>query len=229
MKKHTEPLCCEQFYHIYNRGINGENIFLEQKNYQFFLEKYIKYIEPVAETYAYCLLKNHFHVMIRTRSAEEIIKVARPKGGGSTNVGEAARKNVGEVLNLPDVDSEILASHLLSLRFGTFFNSYAQAINKVYHRTGNLFEETFRSIPINSENFGCWLVYYIHANPQKHRFVEDFRDYPHSSWHSFLSKANTRLKRAEVLDWFGGLKGFLHFHNDKNLFDESSIFGIELD
>ncbi len=221
MKKHTEPLCSEQFYHIYNRGINGENIFLEQKNYRFFLEKYIKYIEPVAETYAYCLLKNHFHVMIRTRSAEEIIKVARPKGGSFINV--------GEVQNLPDVDSEIFASQLLSLRFGTFFNSYAQAINKVYHRTGNLFEETFRRIPIQSETHGCWLVYYIHANPQKHRFVKDFREYPHSSWHAYLSKSDTRVKRAEALDWYGGLKGFLHFHNDKNPFDESSIFGIEMD
>ncbi len=220
MKKHTEPLFAEQFYHIYNRGINGTDIFMEEKNYAFFLEKYIKYIEPIAETYAYCLMKNHFHIMVRMRNVEAIIATEKPK-----------KDNVGEVQNLPDVkpDPEILASKLISQRFGTFFNSYVQAINKVYQRTGNLFEETFRRIPINCENYGCWLVYYIHANPQKHKFVADFREYPHSSWHTYLSTAKTRLKREVTLDWYGGLKGFLHFHNDKNPFDESSIFGIEID
>jgi hypothetical protein len=198
MKKHAEPLFAEQFYHIYNRGINGTDIFIEEKNYAFFLNKYIQYIEPIAETYAYCLLKNHFHIMVRMRSVEEIIAAVQPKVKAKGGTGA----NVGEVQNLADVelDPEILASKLISRRFGTFFNSYSQSINKVHGRTGSLFEEPFRRIPINSENYGCWLIYYIHANPQKHRFVEDFREYPHSSWRSFLSKGNTRIKRNEALE-----------------------------
>ena len=75
MKLNIEPLQPDSFYHIYNRGINGENIFKQERNYSYFLKKYALYIEPVAETYAYCLLKNHFHLLIRTRSEEEILKL----------------------------------------------------------------------------------------------------------------------------------------------------------
>ena len=41
------------YYHIYNRGNNGENIFIEERNYHYFLQLYSKYILPIAETYAY--------------------------------------------------------------------------------------------------------------------------------------------------------------------------------
>ena len=61
------PLEPGTYYHIYNRGNNGENIFLEERNYAYFLNLYAKHIQPVAETFAYCLLRNHFHVLARTR------------------------------------------------------------------------------------------------------------------------------------------------------------------
>jgi putative transposase len=56
-------------YHIYNRGNNRENIFREERNYNFFLKLYTRHISLVAETYAYCLLKNHFHLLIRVNEA----------------------------------------------------------------------------------------------------------------------------------------------------------------
>lgn len=61
------PLLPGQYYHIYNRGNNRENIFQEERNYAYFLNLYAKYIEPVGETYAYCLLRNHFHFSVRIR------------------------------------------------------------------------------------------------------------------------------------------------------------------
>jgi hypothetical protein len=54
------------YYHIYNRGINGENIFKEERNYAYFLSKYAIYLSPMLETYAYCLLKNHFQLFCGT-------------------------------------------------------------------------------------------------------------------------------------------------------------------
>ena len=65
------PLELGKYYHIYNRGNNGESIFLEDRNYTYFLQLYIKYIEPIALTYAYCLLRNHFHFLIRTKTVAE--------------------------------------------------------------------------------------------------------------------------------------------------------------
>lgn len=59
------PLTPGDFFHVYNRGNNRENLFREAENYRFFLRRYLQYIEPVAATYAYCLLPNHFHLLIR--------------------------------------------------------------------------------------------------------------------------------------------------------------------
>ena len=67
------------YYHIYNRGTNRENIFIEERNYAYFLRLYVKHIEPVAETYAYCLLRNHFHVFARIRE-EDPKGLERPLG-----------------------------------------------------------------------------------------------------------------------------------------------------
>ena len=79
------PLLYGTVYHIYNRGINGENIFIQEKNFSHFLTLYTKYIEPVAETYAYCLLRNHFHLLVRIKSEAEILKTLRtyPKNARS--------------------------------------------------------------------------------------------------------------------------------------------------
>jgi putative transposase len=66
------PLLFDTCYHIYNRGNNHENIFIQERNYTYFLNLHFKYIEPVAETFAYCLLRNHFHMLVRIKSEEEI-------------------------------------------------------------------------------------------------------------------------------------------------------------
>ena len=54
-------------YHVFNRGNNQENIFIEDRNYLYFLTLLKKYLLPVADIYAYCLLKNKIFTY-RTRS-----------------------------------------------------------------------------------------------------------------------------------------------------------------
>jgi len=66
------PLLHGNYYHIYNRGNNSIDVFLETENYLYFLRLYAKYIEPVADTYAWCLLKNHFHILVRIKDRTEI-------------------------------------------------------------------------------------------------------------------------------------------------------------
>ena len=58
-------------YHIYNRGNNRESIFREQRNYIYFLKLYEKYIPLVADTFAYCLLPNHYHLLVRVKTVDE--------------------------------------------------------------------------------------------------------------------------------------------------------------
>lgn len=65
------------FYHIYNRGNDGEILFREKRNYRYFLELYTKYVEPVAKTYAYCLLRNHFHFLVRIKDYTDLELTAK--------------------------------------------------------------------------------------------------------------------------------------------------------
>jgi REP element-mobilizing transposase RayT len=63
-----ETLEKDHFYHIYNRGINRSNIFSNDENKRYFLQLYHKYLSPEVSTFAYCLLKNHFHMVIRVET-----------------------------------------------------------------------------------------------------------------------------------------------------------------
>jgi len=56
------------YYHIYNRGNNKENLFIEEKNYTYFLNLLSKHILPIAYLLSYCLLKNHFHLLVHTKN-----------------------------------------------------------------------------------------------------------------------------------------------------------------
>ena len=65
-----EVLEKDKFYHIYNRGINGEIIFASNENKRYFLKLYLKYLENKADTFAYCLMDNHFHFVTRVIKEE---------------------------------------------------------------------------------------------------------------------------------------------------------------
>jgi REP element-mobilizing transposase RayT len=66
------PLLYDTYYHIYSRGNNRGNIFFEARNYEHFINLYFKYLGEITELYAYCLLKNHFHLLMRIKAEQEI-------------------------------------------------------------------------------------------------------------------------------------------------------------
>ena len=72
----TEKIDYGQYYHIYNRGINSCDIFKEAENYDYFLKLYNKYISPIADTFAWVLMPNHFHLLIRVREENEILFIS---------------------------------------------------------------------------------------------------------------------------------------------------------
>jgi putative transposase len=67
-----EVLENNKVYHIYNRGINGETIFNSDENKHYFLKLYSKHLENKADTFAFCLMDNHFHFIIRIVNEKEI-------------------------------------------------------------------------------------------------------------------------------------------------------------
>ncbi|MBN2349560.1 MAG: hypothetical protein JXJ22_12005 [Bacteroidales bacterium] len=56
-----EPIESGNYDHMYNRGINRENIFSADEHYIKFLDLCKKYLPRMAEVFAYCLLPSHFH------------------------------------------------------------------------------------------------------------------------------------------------------------------------
>lgn len=189
-----QPGCC---YHIYNRGNNREDLFREERNSPYFLQLYARHVHPIADTFAYCLMRNHFHLLVR-------IKASLPEQ--TPRVSEAC---------------EVSKVFKPSQYFSNLFNAYTKAINKAYGRTGSLFEERFGRIEVTSERYFANLVFYIHFNPQKHGFVDDFREWQWSSYHALRTTGETRLNRGQVLEWFGNVTEFENFH--RGMIDELAI------
>ncbi|MBA3682774.1 MAG: transposase [Bacteroidetes bacterium] len=69
----TEPFQHGKYYHIYNRGINNSKLFYEDENYNYFLKLYNTHVSPAVDTFAYCLMKNHFHLLIRIKEEDQIL------------------------------------------------------------------------------------------------------------------------------------------------------------
>ena len=185
------------YYHIYNRGNNRENIFFEAGNYLHFLNLFDKYIHLAAKTYAYCLLENHFHFLVRIHKEKE----------------------------LPEY---FITDHRkISLPFSNLFNSYAKSINLKYGRTSSLFQERFKRKKIVSKEQLKDVIYFIHNNPVNHKIINDFKNYPYSSFNTILSEKESKISRKEVLEIFSGRNNFIEFHNTRK--NQKSLFLKELE
>ncbi len=203
-KYKKEPLDFGNYYHIYNRGNNGIDVFLENGNYDYFLKLYHQYVHPIAETFAWCLMKNHFHFLVYIRNEKEVLM---------------------ESLEYSTVDKPSVVDP--SKQFGHLFNAYTQAINKKYSRTGSLFEKPFERKRVTSEKYLQNLIYYIHNNPVHHGFTKTINEYPWSSYGSVVSDKPTKLLRDEVIEIYGSKENFIDYHNAEQ--DLTDILDIIID
>jgi len=186
------PLEQGKYYHVYNRGNNGDDLFYEKENYFHFLRLYKKYMEAVVDTFAWVLLKNHFHLLIYVKEENEIEM---------------------EKLSYSTVDKPKVVS--ASKQFSHLFNAFTQSINRRHKRTGSLFEKDFRRKEVTSDKYFQNLIYYIHNNPVKHGFVESMIEYPWSSYDTIVSTKKTKLKRNKVINIFDDVANFKYFHSRK--------------
>ena len=198
------PLQKGYYYHIYNRGNNSIDVFFDAESYYHFLRLYDKYISPIADTYAWCLLKNHFHILVYLRMDNEI---------------EFEKLEYSTIENLKVIEP--------SKQFGFLFNAYTQAINKKFNRSGGLFEKPFERKIITSDTYLKNIIHYIHNNPVQHGFVKQMSLYPWSSYDSILSDKPTKLKRKEILAIYGSKDDFVEYHNKNLNINEITNFIIE--
>ncbi|MDT0644093.1 hypothetical protein RM553_14745 [Zunongwangia sp. F363] len=185
------PLEPDKFHHGYNRANGNENIFKNKENYRFFLQQYKKYIVPLADTFCYCLMPNHFHFLFRIKSEPELKKLV-------------------DFPNSPAVEK------FLSKGFSNFFSSYTQAFNKQQNRRGSLFMKNFKRKCIEKEDYLYNLIPYIHNNPVAAKLCEKAEDWEFSSYNSIISEKPTLLQREEILEYFDGRSNFISFHKKPN-------------
>ena len=191
-----------RLYHVFNQGNNRDLIFFNDRNYRYFIEKIKQYILPYADILAWCLLPNHFHLMIYVKDVE------LPLTQGLTR-------------------SELLSSHLKIRRIndsiGIMLRSYTRAVNKEQDRTGSLFRQETKALCLNKteELTPAWytkngatyiniqnpdLQYpqvcfnYIHMNPVNHGIVVSPEDWQFSSYLAYKKGQSDNLvnfKRAK--------------------------------
>jgi putative transposase len=196
-----------EFYHIYNRGNNKGLIFYNANNYSYFLNKLSFYLSDYLDFYSYCLLPNHFHLLIQVKNFNSINKEKQLLTSGT------------KILTEPH--------DIISEQFRRFFLSYSKSIIIQEKRTGSLFQKNFKRIKIHSPKYYTFLINYIHRNPISHKISKDYKTYAYSSYNSILSNLPTRLKRKEVLDWFGNMEEFIRYHDGNSIYKEAEKFIIE--
>ncbi|MBI4691896.1 MAG: transposase [Candidatus Terrybacteria bacterium] len=137
----------DEFYHLYNRGVNKMSIFSDNSDKDRFIKllfvcngtnpvvfKTIQGLpldkiekgETIVDIGAYCLMPNHFHLLIKEKKENGI---------------------------------SIFMEKLLT--------AYSMYFNKKYERTGSLFEGTFRATHADQDEYLKYLFAYIHLNPLK--------------------------------------------------------------
>ena len=201
--KYFIPLEAGQFYHIFNHAVGSEKLFKNDENYNYFLKKFNEYISPIASTFSYVLIPNHFHFLIEIKDKKELYESYRIL---------EANKEFPKVKPETELDFE----KFVMQQFSNFFNCYTKSFNKKHNRKGALFIDYLRRTLISNEEYLRNIVTYIHQNPI-HQLCTKLEEWKYSSYNSILSEKPTLLEREEVINWFGNLENFIFMHTVKNI------------
>jgi REP element-mobilizing transposase RayT len=183
MPRHARLKSDNGLYHIILRGINRQTIFEEDIDKEKFLLVLHKYKEISGyQIYAYCLMSNHVHLLLK--------------------VGEEALEQI----------------------MRRICGSYVYWYNQKYARIGNLFQDRFKSEPVEDEAYFLTAFRYIHYNPFKAGLVKNLELYRWSSYQFYSQIQNDTLGLLEtdlVMKIFDNdpkkaLKSFKEFHQKEN-------------
>lgn len=132
-------------YHIMLRGINRQQIFEDEEDREKFLDTLENYKDQCGYTiYAYCLMGNHIHLLLKEGKED------------------------------------------LTLVFKRIAGSYVYWYNWKYHRCGHLFQDRFKSEPVETDEYFLTVLRYIHQNPVKARICKKAEEFKFSSMQEYL-------------------------------------------
>ena len=187
-----------QLYHIYNQGNNRQDIFFNREHYLFFLKKMRTYVLPYCEIIAYCLMPNHFHLMVRVNS------LLVPSSSDDSKSSD-----------------EFKTPRTFNQSIAIMLRSYTRAINKERGFSGSLFRpktkaecltclegitpsfynskfSTMIHIDNPEDQYPQICFNYIHQNPVRARLVANETDWEYSSATDYVGMRNGTLVNKEV-------------------------------
>jgi REP element-mobilizing transposase RayT len=191
-----QPLLPGEKYHILSRATGNELLFTEPENFRFFLQRFHKYILPVADVFAYALLSNHFHFLVEIKPYDTILELYTKEKKQVTNSREE-QNNLSAFVMQP---------------FSNLLNSYTKSFNKKYNRKGALFMDYLRRVQVSSGEQFLATVFYIHKNPVHHGLCKNIADWKWSSYNTILSNAPTNIERQKLIKEFETLQRFVTYH-----------------
>jgi putative transposase len=187
-------------YHLYNQGNNRDMIFFQMANYLYFLKKTEQHICPFADVLAWCLMPNHFHLIIAVRAQEQSDWVTP-----------------GHPVTTSD-------QYQLNSSIATMLRSYTRAINIQQHRTGSLFREGTKAVWLGSiegeklkhrnhigevavhnsdEEYLQTCFKYIHNNPVNDGIANQVTDWEFSSARDIAGIRNETLINKKLIEELG--------------------------
>ncbi len=126
------PFESEYFYHVYNRARGIDRLFESDRDYKSFLRLVKKYVLPVSEIYAYCLMPNHFHFLVKNK-----------------------------VIVIPETFTRKDENKYFSHQWGNIQNTFTKKKNYRSGRSGGLFCQSVNRNRIDSESYlKCVLLIY---------------------------------------------------------------------
>ena len=194
MANYRLPMMPNEFYHVYNRAVGSEKAFITDDNYLYFLRLLRKHVTPVADIFAYCLLPNHYHLLVRIKNENTIAEYHKNSKGKPFDI-------------INDKYSDVAIKS-----FSNHLNAYTKAFNKMFSRMGNLFMPNFQRSEADVERDVTSFIFYVHKNPVHHGLTKTIGEWKYDSYNTILSENPTALARNEVIDWFGSRNSFISFH-----------------
>jgi len=207
-----------ELYHVYNQGNNRENIFFSRENYLFFLNKIKKHILPHADILAWCLMPNHFHLMIYVHDLSFTHQMTESHQM-SNDVSYLATHQMTESHQMSKV--KMSKNRTFQESIAIMLRSYTRAINFQEDRTGSLFKSHTKAecitklqgitpsffgsqinVRIPEKEYPKVCFNYIHQNPVNAKLVKRPEEWEFSSYRDYYGFRNGKLiNRARAAEF----------------------------